>query len=222
MNPAPGWYPDPAGPYGQLRYFDGTQWTDHRAAAPYPVAPIPAGYGTPANAKRTDDGRELAGWGVRLGAYLIDSVIIGVVSFAVLYQAQIDLQQRLHANETNFQSQLDAGGQPGISVLLNGLAHDFLIVVIGQLVIQLVYATLFLRLRGATPGKLIVRLRVEPQAAPGRLSWRSALKRAAVQFVPIPLTLGIFALADGLWPLGDRRRQALHEKWAHTQVIQLR
>ncbi|GAC1382981.1 MAG: hypothetical protein NVSMB48_15030 [Marmoricola sp.] len=222
MNPAPGWYPDPSGPYGQLRYFDGTQWTEHRAAAPYPVAPMPAGYGTPTSAKRTDDGRELATWGIRFGAYVIDSLIIGIVSFAAMYPAQIDLQQRLNANEANFQTQVDVGGQPGLSVLLHGLGHDVLIVVLGQLAIQLIYATLFLRLRGATPGKLMLRLRVEPKAAPGQLSWSSALKRTVVQFVPIPLTAGVFALADGLWPLGDLRRQALHEKWARTQVIRLR
>lgn len=222
LKAAPGWYPDPSGPYGQLRYYDGTQWTEHRAAAPYPVAPIPAGYGTPTSAQRTDDGRELAGWGIRFGAYLIDSLIIGIISFAVMYQTQIDLQQRLNANETTFQNQVNAGGRPGLSVLLNGLGHDALIVIAGQLAVQLIYVTLFLRLRGATPGKLMLRLRVEPQAAPGRLSWGSALKRAVVQFVPIPLSAGVFALADGLWPLGDQRRQALHEKWARTQVIRLR
>jgi hypothetical protein len=30
---APGWYPDPSGAPGQ-RYFDGTQWTDHRSDVP--------------------------------------------------------------------------------------------------------------------------------------------------------------------------------------------
>ena len=30
-NAQPGWYPDPAGDTGKLRYWDGTQWTDHLA-----------------------------------------------------------------------------------------------------------------------------------------------------------------------------------------------
>jgi uncharacterized Tic20 family protein len=37
QNPAPGWYPDPEAAGGQ-RYWDGTQWTEHRSA-PAPVAP---------------------------------------------------------------------------------------------------------------------------------------------------------------------------------------
>jgi Protein of unknown function (DUF2510) len=35
----PGWYPDPSGAPGQ-RYFDGTDWTEHRAAG-QPVLPQP-------------------------------------------------------------------------------------------------------------------------------------------------------------------------------------
>lgn len=38
QSPAPGWYPDPDGP-GQ-RYFDGTEWTEHRSGV-RPVAPPP-------------------------------------------------------------------------------------------------------------------------------------------------------------------------------------
>lgn len=40
-NAQPGWYPDPAGDTGKLRYWDGTQWTDH-LAEPQP-APDAAG-----------------------------------------------------------------------------------------------------------------------------------------------------------------------------------
>ena len=40
-NAQPGWYPDPAGDTGKLRYWDGTQWTDH-LAEPQP-APGAAG-----------------------------------------------------------------------------------------------------------------------------------------------------------------------------------
>ena len=37
QDPTPGWYPDPEVPGGQ-RYWDGTQWTEHKAGAA-PVAP---------------------------------------------------------------------------------------------------------------------------------------------------------------------------------------
>lgn len=34
-----------------------------------------------------------------------------------------------------------------------------------------------------------------------------------------PLTFGLFALLDGLWPLWDPGRQALHDKVAGSVVI---
>jgi endonuclease YncB( thermonuclease family) len=40
MLPPPGWYPDAEGPPGQVRYWDGARWTEHRHA--YGTAPAPA------------------------------------------------------------------------------------------------------------------------------------------------------------------------------------
>ena len=37
MGTSPGWYPDPEAPGGQ-RWWDGSQWTEHRQAAPPPSA----------------------------------------------------------------------------------------------------------------------------------------------------------------------------------------
>src|SRR4029453_4227352 len=39
-NPAANWYPDPHDP-NQLRYWDGHQWTEHRAPKHPPAAPPP-------------------------------------------------------------------------------------------------------------------------------------------------------------------------------------
>lgn len=42
MSAPAGWYPDAQGPSGQLRYWDGTQWTSHTAQPQIPAPP--AGY----------------------------------------------------------------------------------------------------------------------------------------------------------------------------------
>lgn len=221
-TPGPGWYQDPGGAPGQLRYYDGSHWTEH-VAAPAPVPSIeyawpPAQPTTP----RTPDGRELAGWGARFGAYVIDMLIVGIITSVVFARLQTDVSTRLQDNEDRYRALADQGVLPGLDVLFNGLVHDLLLLLAGQLVIQVVYAVIFLKTNGATPGKLMLRLRVEYAASSGPLSWATALKRAVVQFVPGVVTAGIFSLVDGLWPLRDQKRQALHEKWARTQVIKLR
>jgi hypothetical protein len=74
--PPPGWYEDPVGSTGLLRWWDGSQWTDHTAAAPAgpantgPAAPevpgtggrgappafgAPAGFGAPSPAPAPGD-----------------------------------------------------------------------------------------------------------------------------------------------------------------------
>ena len=52
MSTPADWYQDPEGQPGDLRYWDGTQWTDYRQAAttPAPTAPIPPDVAPPRTA----------------------------------------------------------------------------------------------------------------------------------------------------------------------------
>lgn len=77
-----GWYPDPEVP-GQQRYWDGTAWTEHRAPAIGGAPPPPSGFSPPPAYQSvgygyTAGGGDAASFGARLGAYLLDSLIVGV------------------------------------------------------------------------------------------------------------------------------------------------
>ena len=65
-NTPPGWYPDPSGMSGQ-RYFDGTDWTAHRAAG-QPVLPQP---------KKSKKGIILGSVGAALALFLIIGIVNG-------------------------------------------------------------------------------------------------------------------------------------------------
>lgn len=56
-EPPAGWYPDPQNPHGELRWWDGRTWTDHRA----PVTHQAAGGSGVASANETSSSRSAAG-----------------------------------------------------------------------------------------------------------------------------------------------------------------
>jgi hypothetical protein len=80
-----GWYPDPEIP-GQLRWWDGNQWTDHRSAMPVAaVQPAPqptaaAWYGAAAYPPpRPERPRKSRGWLWLVGAVAIVALVLGTV-----------------------------------------------------------------------------------------------------------------------------------------------
>lgn len=65
----PAWLPDPQSP-GILRYWDGHQWTDHRAAAPTPQ-PIP----TPQPTAVVYNQVKVSGGGSSAGLHLVLTIL---------------------------------------------------------------------------------------------------------------------------------------------------
>ncbi len=92
-----------------------------------------------------------------------------------------------------------------------------------------IYTIGFWRWKQATPGKLVLGLRVRRRESPD-LPWSAILLRygfhLALGFVGlIPFVgygTGMVQLLDYLWPLWDDKRQALHDKVAGTNVVQFR
>ena len=86
------------------------------------------------------------------------------------------------------------------------------------------YWALFMALlgRGLTPGKLLVGIRAVREDG-SDLGWGLGFMREVVVKRVLGSVLWLFAglypVADGLWPLWDPRRQALHDKMVGTLVV---
>ena len=84
-----------------------------------------------------------------------------------------------------------------------------------SLVLAFIYLVLFDGgSRGATPGKRVLHLRVEDADGGGPIGYRRAAIRRLVYLVG-----GLVIYIGWLWLLVDRRRQAWHDKAAHSIVV---
>ena len=177
----------------------------------------------------TPDGQLLAGWGMRLLARVLDWIVLVLVAAALLPLLAPDALDQWQAWWEELMRVAQSGGtvmpEPP-TALLASLAPW----TVGQAVFAFVYELVMVKLFGGTLGKLATGLRVRLREAPG-MTWGAAGIRAAVwDAVPGMLDalpglgfLGtVFRLANGLWPLWDPQRQALHDKAARTNVVRKR
>ena len=73
---------------------------------------------------------------------------------------------------------------------------------------------------GQTLGKMVWNIRVRDAATGGPLGPARAARRYLIPLLALIPILGLVIwLTDGLWPLWDRRRQALHDKLAGSAVV---
>lgn len=174
----------------------------------------------------TPDGQPLAGWGHRLGAYLIDTVILMLVGAVVAWA--LGIWQAL--GET-LETAATASSASDVTELQQAFfienAGAFVTLSIVGLVISAAYHVGFVTSRGATPGKSLVGLRVRlrdedrnPPLGSAALRWLVTSGPSVLGNLPVLGYLAsAFQLLDGLWPLWDARRQAIHDKVAKTNVV---
>jgi uncharacterized RDD family membrane protein YckC len=248
-SPAPGWYPDPHVPQ-QMRWWDGTAWTDDTYER---TIPLEQGVGTAAGSARrsattstggpgvprspargglpstvltaattTEDGVPLAGWGWRALARVIDSVLVSGLALLVAFPATATVMDVVGAAFTDSLDAAQGGAQQSAAVWTD----PRLITAIGvlslvQLVLSLAYELAFLLWRQATPGKLLVGLRVRPWTPGTRLTATAIARRwlASDGAQSVPNIGTLYYVLDVCWPLRDQRRQALHDKFAGTCVV---
>jgi uncharacterized RDD family membrane protein YckC len=143
---------------------------------------------------------ELASWGRRLGAFLLDQLLIlltTVPGFALIGLA-------VAANP-------DSGPLATVGVVL----------VLGAIfLVPPIYYTVLHGRSGQTLAKRWLGLRVVDADTAGPIGYGRAFGRWLLYFV-LNLVCGVLVLLDGLWPLWDAQNQTWHDKAASSVVIRL-
>ena len=223
--------PGPGQPYG------GPPYGGQPPAAPYGgqyQAPPPAGYGVPqqqayaaqqrygqqpgygpqpgygAMAPRPEvapNGEPLAEQFVRLGARLIDGLIVGGVATVIFVPVIIGIVVATTDAST-------AG--PSVLLLLLAELGLFLFILVGQYVYEVELA----KRTGQTVGKRLLKIRVIP-LAPRQPIARSHLAKRWLVTGPGGMIPGL-GLINAVWCLWDKPyRQCLHDKFADTVVVKV-
>jgi len=183
------------------------------------------GYGGFTTGPTTPDGQRLASYWQRVGAFIIDAIITGILSAIVAGWA-------LYRAMAPFIDQVSSAVENNNPTALQGLATDFdfkylLVFSLLSAAVYLAYHVFFLSRTGATPGKAVlgisVRLRERPGViTPGQAARRTALQAGLAVLGNIPLVgtlASVGSLLDLLWPAWDDKKQALHDKIAATNVV---
>ncbi len=223
-----GWYPDPAGS-GNERYWDGSNWgTDTRppgGEATPGYDPQQAGYGQqPGYAQQPGYGQQQPGYapqpgyGAPGGGYGQPS---GGYGQPGMYGAAGMGGERLAAWGWRLLAYI-------IDVILIGIVVGILLSVFNTgetatsilgVIAWIIYRTVMVGTRGATLGQGLLGLRVAERdnRTANPPSWNVAAIRGVS--APILFVIPLVGLINGLMPLFNQERQALHDMIAKTVVL---
>jgi uncharacterized RDD family membrane protein YckC len=232
--------PQPVQPQVQPPAYPGSATPAEPGAAPdaYPQASPqaypqaypggPSSYAPASAGATTPDGVPLSGWWWRVLAAILDAFIqlplyaLAAIPVVVWQWDELstwfsDLSDAIENNTPD----------PPDPALVDPSTLPGLLLVVSLIVASTLYSALFLRWKNATPGKLIVGLRVRRRETPGRLPWSTIVTRVGFitglsllgQIPIIGLVFLLTTLLDYLWPLWDSKKQALHDKVAGTNVV---
>ena len=181
-------------------------------AGGYTSPPPPGAFGGPPPAVPVSGRYALAGWWSRVGATIIDGVIIGVGALLVtlLFGSLFSI---------GFAGDDDPSGAD-VAALIVGLLLWFVAVA----VIALLYAPLMMaRTNGKTLGRMAMGIRVvRANGTPMSFGWamlREVVVKALLFGFASSVTFGLASLLDVLWPLWDDENRALHDFVVDTRVV---
>ena len=139
---------------------------------------------------------ELASWGRRLAALVLDAAILGVVVAATHLAAGVpaeDLRDRIQ----------------------NG---SMLLVVLLFLAPEAIYQTAMIGSRNQTLGKMAVGIQVVDAESRSPIGYARAFTRW-LSTAAMRALFTVPTIVDHLWPLRDPRNQTLHDKLARSVVV---
>ena len=172
------------------------------------------------------DGMPLSGWWRRVGALIVDWVLVGFLCLPFALP-------RIAASS----DQLNAYWQQAMEAAANGatvapqppeqLVGDIAMISLVQTVVYLLLDAYLLSRSGVTPGRRLTGIRVRPVGREETVPMAIGLRRSVIKNVSnlfggvvlLSTIAGIFQIVDYLWPLHDRGRQSLHDKAAGTEVV---
>ena len=199
MSNTPGHYHAEGDPPDTVRYWDGTQWVGDPMPAP-PTASTPPP--PPPGGAAAGGGEKFGGLGIRIGAALIDFVIVIIASLILvgIFFATSD--------GDGFTATADTGGS----------------IIIGLVIYAIWYLWLVIQF-GGTPGKLILGLRIVQADAETPVDARGAFMRSLpallgqIPFLGIIISLGA-AIGSIITISNDAEtRQSVYDKIGSTRVI---
>jgi uncharacterized RDD family membrane protein YckC len=164
-------------------------------------------------------GHEPASRWRRLAAFAIDAVVLTLVTGALWGRLLASF-----ANRLGVATSIDRGDPAARGAVRRVVAHTtgpYLIVLVATIVLAILYYWLLTGYWGTTIGKRSVGLWVVTAGDRSPIGLPRSLLRALV-FVLGGEAVPLFFLVDNGWLLGDRRRQALHDKVAATLVVRHR
>lgn len=186
----------------------------------YPQYPQAPGAAWLTAGPTTTDGVPLASWGKRLAAWLIDGVILLVLTMILVQLFVPDYAGTVQ----RFVDAASAQDQKAMENLVGDVASQAVRVGLVSWLTISIYCIAFWTTLAQTPGKMAVGISVRRADAPGPLDLGTAVRRRLISLIQIvPFISGVYFIVfflDYLWPLWDAKRQALHDKVARTQIVQ--
>jgi uncharacterized RDD family membrane protein YckC len=153
-------------------------------------------------------GRPMSEWWKRLVAFILDGIIVGIPTSIILNVIGVGLAS------TSVDPNTGAVTSPG---LLSGAL--FFTILLSVLIPIVYFGLMNGGEKGQTVGKMALKIQVRDEATGGPIGIGRAFLRYLVYAALAGFTCGIGGLVDGLWPLWDPKRQALHDKAIKSVVV---